>query len=66
MKPMTINQLLDVFDQMKQSQMTVRLAEARQFLKDQKGQNPKGGLIVVENTEEVMALIEEAKENESN
>lgn len=57
----TINQLLDKFDSLKIDQMNSKLGTIRQNLIDMKRQSPKGGLITIENSKEIIALINDAR-----
>jgi len=57
----TINQLLDKFDTLKLDQMTPELGKIRQNLIDMKRQSPKGGLISIENSKEIVGLINDAR-----
>ena len=57
----TINQLLDKFDTLKLDQMTPELGKIRQNLIDMKSQSPKGGLISIENSKEIVGLINDAR-----
>ena len=53
----TINQILDAISEIKMDSMTLKLGEVRQTLIDYKKDTSKGGLYLVENTAEIMELI---------
>ena len=57
---MTINQLLDRFDQVTIDQMNPYLGKLRQNLINLKRNHPKGGLRKVENAKQIMSIIEDA------
>ena len=58
----TINQILDAISEIKNDSMTLRLGEVRQTLIDYKKDTSKGGLYLVENTAEIMELINKANQ----
>jgi hypothetical protein len=60
MERKTINQLLDAISEIRIDNMTERLGETRQNLIDYKKNKSKGGLILVENTAEIMEQIKQA------
>jgi len=62
MKLKTINQILDAISEIKNDSMTLRLGEVRQTLIDYKKDTSKGGLYLVENTAEIMELINKANQ----
>ena len=62
MKLKTINQILDAISEIKNDSMTLKLGEVRQTLIDYKKDTSKGGLYLVENTAEIMELINKANQ----
>jgi len=58
----TVNQLLDIINDMGIDQVTTEIGITRQRLIDIKRSHPKGGLIEVENTGEILKRIAQANE----
>jgi hypothetical protein len=61
MKNLTCNQLLDKFSEIKIDSMTPELGKKRQQLIELKRSTPKGGLMLIEESEEILNLINNAK-----
>jgi hypothetical protein len=63
---LTINQILDKFDQVPIDAMSAPLGRIRQNLINDKRSHPKGGLIKEPNTQMILFLIEASIKNDSN
>lgn len=57
----TINQLLDKISDLTLDEMTIELGEIRQQLIDRKKSHPKGGLLKVGDTDDIMEMIAKAR-----